>query len=139
MPNRRLRKLFIDRAIQKLKLISEIGLAGLVTAGVAACGGEQLGIIPEGGADAEFDSNSPPFSDGGVVVEATIDANRAEAIGEGICTMCDDAGCHPCEPDGGKDSGFNGDSGDEGGDGGFDGGDAGLDGGGADADGPVDQ
>jgi hypothetical protein len=79
MPSRRLRRHLLDRVLGNLRAASELGLAFLMTAGVASCGGEELGGGK--GADAETDGNNDdhhavmeglPF-EGGVTEAAMVD------------------------------------------------------------------
>jgi hypothetical protein len=115
MPTRRLRKLFVDRAIQKLRLLTEVGLASLVTAGVAACGGEQLGVLADSGAAADAGPDGSSFDDR-VIVEAVFDGPVMEAAKDAPEDFQE------------IDEGLAGDGGDSGFDGGGDSGEAGGDG-----------
>jgi hypothetical protein len=56
MPTRRLRRRLLDGIQRNMKVIGEVSLAGIVTAVVYACGGTQLGPIPDGGPDADTDA-----------------------------------------------------------------------------------
>jgi len=105
-----LRKLLVDRVLTHLRAIGELGLASVVSAGVAACGGDQLGSNThdnDGGTTSDSSADHGPIieavSDGGPIVEAVSDAERP--IDGGVCNDCDAS----------ADTGF---------DGGFDGGDA---------------
>jgi hypothetical protein len=60
MPTRRLRRRLLDHVHQNLRVIGEVGLAGVVTAVVFACGGTQLGPSGTGTDDGGSDGPTNP-------------------------------------------------------------------------------
>jgi len=83
MPTRRLRKHLFDRFSRDLRSAGELGLAFLMTAGVASCGGETAASKDAGTkppTDAAKDTHTSSGFDGMVIVEAArVDATFFEA------------------------------------------------------------
>lgn len=83
MPKRHLRKYLVDRVARELRAAGELGLAFLMTAGVASCGGKEATggdggtpAVREGGAkDAGRDQGifmEAAMVEGGVIMEAAM-------------------------------------------------------------------
>jgi hypothetical protein len=75
MPTARLRKRLLDRLVQSVNTAGELGLALLMTAGVAHCGGSTQTALEDGSADGAADHQlaiEAAQEGGTVIVEAPI-------------------------------------------------------------------
>jgi hypothetical protein len=101
MPTLRLRKLLLDRLSNDLRAAGELGLAFLMTAGVASCGGTEI-ADKDGGGDGEVSDGAADHQqfveaaecDGGCVGEA------AQEGGQDFDVVVTESVGHDAGPDG---------------------------------------